>query len=143
MMCGMENRPRNWKGTKPAKYILRSSMIAGLILLSVACLSKREYSDDEIQALMDQELNRRITEFRMAKIKACQEEALREATHIVDSLLIAEAYFERDTFSRPPKPAKPSEGIPEIKGPDTIPLKPLFKGKRKKVRLDTLVVGQK
>ena len=120
------------------KYCLCSTLIACLFLLCTACLAKKEYTEEEIKILMDQELKRKITAYRTAKITACQEDALREATRIVDSLLIAEAYFERDTFSRPPKPIKPTEGIPDIKGPDTIPLRPLFEGKKKKVKIDTL-----
>jgi hypothetical protein len=91
-----------------------------------------------MQALMDAELQRKITAYRSSKITACQEEAFRQATKIVDSLVIAEAYFDRDTLTRPPKPIKPDEKAPEIKVPDTIQLKPLFEGKRKKVKVDTL-----
>ncbi|WP_044233680.1 hypothetical protein [Haliscomenobacter hydrossis] len=120
------------------KYCLCSTLIASLFLLCTACLSKKEYTEEEIKTLIDRELNRKISEYRNAKIKSCQEEALREATRIVDSLLIVEAYFERDTLSRPPKPVKPNEDIPKIKGPDTIQLKPLFEGKRKKVKIDTI-----
>ncbi|HOY19386.1 MAG TPA: hypothetical protein PLC89_18905 [Haliscomenobacter sp.] len=120
------------------KYCQRSTLMAILFLFCTACLSKKEYSEEEIKTLMDQEVNRKITDYRNAKIKACQEDALREATRIVDSLLIVEAYFERDTLSRPPKPVKPNEDIPKIKGPDTIQLKPLFEGKKKKVKIDTL-----
>ena len=109
-----------------------------LNLLFSSCLSKKEYTDDEIQALIDGELQRKIDAYRKSKIDACQEEASRQATKIVDSLVIAEAYFDRDTFARPPKPIKPNEKAPEIKGPDTIQLKPLFEGKRKKVKVDTL-----
>ncbi len=107
-------------------------------LLLSSCLSKKEYSEEEMKLLMDQELQRKITAYRSAKIEACQEEAFRQATKIVDSLVIAEAYFDRDTLARPPKPIKPDEKAPEIKGPDTIQLKPLFEGKRKKVKVDTL-----
>jgi len=113
-------------------------LLIGLLFLSTACLSKKDYSEAEIQALMDKELTRKIADYRLAKIKSCEEEALRKATHIADSLIIAEAYFERDTLTRPPKPIKPDEKAPEIKGPDTIQLKPLFEGKRKKLKVDTL-----
>lgn len=87
---------------------------------------------------MDKELARKVADYRNAKIKSCEEEAMRKATLIADSLIIAEAFFERDTLTRPPKPIKPDEKAPEVKGPDTIQLKPLFEGKRKKLRLDTL-----
>ena len=119
-------------------YTNKLLLLLGLTLLLSACLSKKEYTDDEIQALMDGELQRKIDAYRKSKIDACQEEASRQATKIVDSLVIAEAYFDRDTFARPPKPIKPDEKAPEIKGPDTIQLKPLFEGKRKKVKVDTL-----
>lgn len=132
----MHEKGKRWRIL--VNYCLRSTLVAGLFLLCTACLAKKEYTEEEIKTLMDQELKRKITEYRNAKTTACQEEALREATRIVDSLLIVEAYFERDTFSRPPKPIKPTEGIPDIKGPDTIPLKPLFEGKRKKVKIDTI-----
>lgn len=112
-----------------------------LLALSTACLSKKDYSEAEIQALMDKEVARKVADYRSAKTKSCEEEALRKATQIADSLIIAEAFYERDTFLRPPKPIKPDEKAPEIKGPDTIQLKPLFEGKRKKVKADT--VGKK
>lgn len=120
-------------------YMDKFGILLGLTLLFSACLSKKEYTDAEIQALMDGELQRKIAAYRKSKIDACQEEAFRQATKIVDSLVIAEAYFDRDTFARPPKPIKPDEKAPEIKGPDTIQLKPLFEGKRKKVKVDTLL----
>jgi len=114
-----------------------SWLAAGLLFLCTAC-SKKDYTAEEVQILMNQELNHRLVEYRKAKLKACYDEAFQAATHIADSLLIAQAYFERDTLSRPPKPIKPTEGIPEIKGPDTIALKPLFEGKKKKMKIDTL-----
>ncbi|MDX2067445.1 MAG: hypothetical protein SFV55_03405 [Haliscomenobacter sp.] len=120
-------------------YIGKLGISLGLALLFSACLSKKEYTDDEIQALMDGELQRKIAAYRKSKIDACREEAFRQATKIVDSLVIAEAYFDRDTLARPPKPIKPDEKAPEIQGPDTIQLKPLFEGKRKNVKLDTLL----
>lgn len=119
-------------------HIGKLGILMGLTLLFSACLSKKDYTEEEIQALMDAELQRKIVAYRKSKIDACQEEAFRQATKIVDSLVIAEAYFDRDTFARPPKPIKPDEKAPEIKGPDTIQLKPLFEGKRKKVKVDTL-----
>ncbi len=120
------------------RYTSKLILLLSLTLLLPACLSKKEYSEEEMKLLMDQELQRKITAYRSAKIEACQEEAFRQATKIVDSLVIAGAYFERDTLTRPPKPIKPDEKAPEIKGPDTIQLKPLFEGKRKKVKVDTL-----
>lgn len=119
-------------------YLGKLGILLGLALLFSACLSKKDYTEEEIQALMDGELQRKIATYRKSKIDACQEEAFRQATKIVDSLIIAGAYFERDTLTRPPKPIKPDEKAPEIKGPDTIQLKPLFEGKRKKVKVDTL-----
>ena len=120
------------------RYAAKLLFLLGLNLLLGSCLSKKDYTEEEIQALMDGELQRKIAAYRKSKIDACQEEAFRQATKIVDSLVIAEAYFDRDTFARPPKPIKPDEKAPEIKGPDTIQLKPLFEGKRKKVKVDTL-----
>lgn len=120
-------------------YMGKFGILLGLTLLFSACLSKKDYTEEEIQALMDAELQRKIATYRKSKMDACQEEAFRQATKIVDSLVIAEAYFDRDTFARPPKPIKPDEKAPEIKGPDTIQLKPLFEGKRKMVKVDTLL----
>ncbi len=125
--------------TLAKRYTHKFLFLVCLTLLLPACLSKKEYSEEEMQALMDAELQRKIAAYRSSKITACQEEAFRQATKIVDSLVIAEAYFDRDTFARPPKPIKPNEKAPEIKGPDTIQLKPLFEGKRKKVKVDTLL----
>lgn len=129
--------------TLAKRYTHKFLFLLCLTLLLPACLSKKEYSEEEMQALMDAELQRKIAAYRSSKITACQEEAFRQATKIVDSLVIAEAYFDRDTFARPPKPIKPDEKAPEIKGPDTILLKPLFEGKRKKVKVDTLLKKSK
>jgi hypothetical protein len=131
-----------WVGGAKAlakRYTAKLLFLLCLNLLLSSCLSKKDYTEDEIQALMDGELQRKIAAYRKSKIDACQEEAFRQATKIADSLVIAEAYFDRDTFARPPKPIKPDEKAPEIKGPDTIQLKPLFEGKRKKVKVDTLL----
>ena len=139
---GSPARGAIWVGGSKAlakRYTAKLLFLFCLTLLLPACLSKKEYSEEEMQALMDAELQRKITAYRSSKITACQEEAFRQATKIVDSLVIAEAYFDRDTFARPPKPIKPEEKAPEIKGPDTIQLKPLFEGKRKKVKVDTLL----
>lgn len=119
-------------------FLKTLGLYLSLPLLFTACLSKKDYSEAEIQALMDQELARKVAEYRSAKLKACEEEAIRKANQIADSLIIAEAYFERDTFLRPPKPIKPTDKAPEVKTLDSIELKPLFEGKKRKVKVDTL-----
>ena len=101
-----------------------------------SCLTREEYSEADVNALMEAEVQKKLDDFRRVKEERCLEELLKEAGRRADSILINQAFFERDTTLRPPKPLKPEK--PEIKAyRDTTPLRPLFDPKKKKPAADT------
>lgn len=110
----------------PHKKILLLLALVGLFLPS--CLNREEYSAEDIEALINEEVAKRIDDFKRIKLERCEETALKEANRIVDSLLIEQAFFERDTFFRPDKPNKPERPVIKQLG-DSLPLKPLFQRK--------------
>jgi len=94
-------------------------------LLLVGCLSKEEYSQEDIQALIDKEVEIKLQNYTRIKNERCQEDLIKEANRLADSVMVAEAFFDRDTAFRPPKPEKPEK--PTLKTlKDTVRLKPLF-----------------
>jgi hypothetical protein len=109
-----------------------------------ACLKEEQYSKAEIQARMDEVLNQKLLDFRLNAIRRCREDMMLEATAIADSMLIQESFLNRDTLTRPPKPIRPGDPIPEVKSlPDTVKLKPFFDRRKKgKVQRDTLIKKQ-
>lgn len=75
--------------------------------------------------LVQQELDRRLEEYRKDQWEECKKRALEAAALEVDSLIIQWAKANRDTLDRPIKPAKPLP--PERLSPkDTTPIEPLF-----------------
>ena len=77
------------------------------------------------QALMDETILQKVASHQRKKIKACKEEAMREALIIADSVMIKLALSKVDTSgqgNRPIKPARPELDLPV----DTTPIKPLF-----------------
>lgn len=106
--------------------LVRHSVLAiGSSLVLAGCLTKEEYSEKDIQALIDQEVSVKLQNYTRIKNERCQEDLIKEANSIADSIMVAEAFFDRDTAFRPPKPEKPEK--PELKGwKDTVALKPLF-----------------
>lgn len=89
-----------------------------------ACLRERDRSA-EIQALVEQTVEERLDNYKRIRMQRCHENIRKEATRIVDSLLIVEARREKDTLKRPPKPARPEK--PELKTlEDTTAVKPLL-----------------
>ena len=100
-----------------------------LLLLPSACLTREEYSAEDVQALIDKEVEDRVSTYTRIKKDACRDELLKEANRLADSILIAEAFFERDTTQRPLKPEKPEKPAFKI-SKDTTPIKPLFDRKK-------------
>ena len=100
-----------------------------LLLLPSACLTREEYSAEDVQALIDKEVEERVSAYTRIKIDGCRDELLKEANRLADSILIAEAFFERDTTQRPLKPEKPEKPAFKI-SKDTTPIKPLFDRKK-------------
>jgi hypothetical protein len=99
-----------------------------MVLLS-GCLSNEEYSQADIQALMDEAVAEKIKSYTKIKAERCEEDLLKEANRLADSIMITEAFFDRDTAMRPPKPEKPEKpALQVIKDP--TPVKPLFDRKK-------------
>ncbi|MCB0560656.1 MAG: hypothetical protein KDD09_16990 [Phaeodactylibacter sp.] len=90
-----------------------------------------------VEAVIDQEVARRIQNYKQVRMDRCYEKALEEASRLADSILILEARLERDTLGKPPKPEKPEK--PEIKAVlDSTPIKPLLEGEKKSTPIDSL-----
>ncbi|MFM7092265.1 MAG: hypothetical protein ACKOZZ_15810 [Bacteroidota bacterium] len=89
------------------------------------CLNNEEYSPEEIQQLIQNEVDKRVDEYVTIRKAQCEESLLTEATRLLDSMLIAEAREMRDTLFQPSKPERPE--TPSFKKLEVdIPLKPLF-----------------
>ena len=96
-----------------------------LLFFTCSCLNNEEYSPDEIQQLIQNEVDERVNEYVSIRKAQCEEGLLTEATRLLDSILIAEAREMRDTLFQPAKPERPK--TPTFKKLDEdIPLKPLF-----------------
>lgn len=107
------------------KWQFRSILFL-LILQCSACLNRKEYSQADIDALIEKEVRQRVALFIRTKEERCMEDILKEANRLADSIMVVEAFFDRDTFLRPEKPVRPDK--PHIKIlQDTTPVKPLFK----------------
>jgi len=110
---------------------MKKNNLCLLLLLSYflffipSCLNNEEYSPEEIQQLIKNEVDERVEEYVSIRKAQCEENLLTEATRLLDSILIAEAREMRDTLFQPVKPERPE--TPAFKKLDEdIPLKPLF-----------------
>lgn len=122
-----------YKGEKITLYPLRFkwTITGGLLFMVVlsGCLNSEEYSQADIQVLMDEAVAEKIKSYTDIKSERCEEDLLKEANRLADSIMIAEAFFDRDTAMRPPKPEKPEKpALQVIK--DATPVKPLFDRKK-------------
>ncbi len=108
------------------KNNLINVLFLSFLLLSISsCLNNEEYSPEEIQQLIQNEVDKRVEEYVSIRKSQCEESLLTEATRLLDSILIAEAREMRDTLFQPVKPERPE--TPAFKKLDKdIPLKPLF-----------------
>jgi len=99
-----------------------------LFLPFYGCLDRKEYSQADIDALIEKEVRQRLEIFIRTKEERCMEDILEEANRLSDSIMVVQAFFDRDTFSRPEKPSRPDK--PHIRIlEDTTPVKPLFQSK--------------
>lgn len=77
-----------------------------------------------VEKVINEEIERRVNDYRRMRINHCKEKAITEANEMADSILIEEARLARDTITKPPKPEKPEK--PELKSlQDSTPVKPL------------------
>jgi hypothetical protein len=108
-----------------------------LFSLTTACLDPQEFSEEELQALVDTELEKRLLNYQQIKLERCRENLLIKANSIVDSLLYLEAQQMADSLSNTnvlPKPARPEIRIVR----DTRPIAPLFDTIIDSIRIDSI-----
>ncbi len=129
----MECQMMQYEGKKRILSPLRFKWtFTGILLVVVtlsSCLSNEEYSQADIQALMDEAVAEKIKSYTNIKTTRCEEDLLKEANRLADSVMIAEAFFDRDTALRPPKPEKPEKPTLQVLK-DAPPVKPLFDRKK-------------
>lgn len=93
-----------------------------LVLSQVSCISDKEYSQDEVKALMQSELERRIRNFKEVRWQRCYDQMLAEAVRRADSIMVAKAREAVPDPGRPGRPERPAQRTAK----DSIPVKPLF-----------------
>lgn len=110
------------------RFSLIGILVLQLLGLS-ACLSREEYTEAEINAYMQKELETKVTNFIKQHRQRCQDDLLQLATKQVDSILLVDAFYKRDTTLKPHHPVKPAH--PVIKTiEDTTKVQPFFKSKK-------------
>lgn len=103
------------------KYEFLKYSILFLLVLSWSCTPEQ----GDRNAMIDEEVERRLSEFRKNKMKTCREELIKAATSEVDSLLIERARSNKDELEKPEIPEKPM--APEIMTPlDSSPVQPIL-----------------
>lgn len=95
-------------------------------ILSISACETKEDLQAQVDRLIEQRVEERVTSFERTLLDNCEEKVLAEATRIVDSILIAESRRLKDTIPRPDRPDRPP--VPEVKKlKDTLPVAPLFR----------------
>lgn len=107
-------------------------VLSTLAFCTSACLNKAEFSVEDVQALMDEQLERRLENYREIKLERCRNDLLAKADLMVDSLIFLESQSKDTSFI--PKPARPEIRIVQ----DTRPIVPLFDTIIDSLRLDSL-----
>lgn len=103
----------------------RATLILAILFLITAF---QESPPLPLSPLAQQELEKRLQDYRDEQWAFCQKRALDRASHEVDSLIIVWAKANRDTLNRPLIPPKPE--APERLSPkDSLPVAPLFPAK--------------
>ena len=96
----------------------------GLLVIGLsACLSDQEYTEEEVEQLMQAELDRRITNFRVVRARRCRDELLEAAVILADSILLVESRASVKEPGRPPRLERPELRKPK----DSLPIAPLFR----------------
>ncbi len=99
----------------------------------IACESEADKKRFETM-LIEQEVEKRLADYKEAFDINCREKVLEDATRIADSLIIEEARLLKDTLLKPFKPERPEK--PEILPfEDTLKVQPFLpKNKRDSTR---------
>ena len=110
------------------KYnFLISLIFAFLVVFSFMAFQNTGKEDPAIQAMIDEEVERRISEYKSLRLQKCYERILKVADLKADSIIFALARedFRMDSIPRPKIPERPKR--PGIKPPrDTTPVVPLL-----------------
>ncbi len=102
-------------------------IVIGAIVIIGLCAGcyNQEASQAEVDALMQSELDNKTQAYRQNYLEDCRERLMKEAAEVADSIIIAQARYQRDTAGRPPVPERPDK--PEVRTLiDTVPLRPLL-----------------
>jgi len=106
----------------------RIALVCAIALISASCLTREEYSPEEIDRLIQVEVDRRVAEYIAVRTTFCAETLLSEATRRLDSMQLEEARTRRDTLLQPAKPERPEKPTFRTLSED-IPLVPLLQPK--------------
>ncbi|HMQ49739.1 MAG TPA: hypothetical protein PKA00_19860 [Saprospiraceae bacterium] len=99
--------------------------MALLVFVAASCANEKDRDQAAVEKAIAEEVNKRLAEFQKVRMDMCREETYKEAGRRADSILIARARLEKDSFQKPPKPIKPEK--PAIKLlDDTLSLKPII-----------------
>lgn len=99
------------------------------LLMTFACTKS---DPAKRQAMMQAQIDRRVTEFQANIDSRCRKSVLEEAERRVDSILILQSKSipTVDSIRRPPKPIKPGKPVvPAVA--DTTPVRPMLEEEKK------------
>lgn len=123
----------NYKHTKSSFRKLLTSCSALVVILLLSTCESATHID--IDAAINDEVEKRLNNFREARRERCLERVYDEAGQIADSIIMLEARQRKDTLDRPPRPLRPEK--PDLKTlEDSLELAPIF-------QLDTPAVAPK
>lgn len=101
-------------------------LLAFILLLAAGCSGEKDRDQAAVERAIADEVERRLVEYKRIRLEDCQKAVMQEASRRADSILIARARLEKDTFMKPPKPLKPEK--PTLKQlDDTLELKPILR----------------
>lgn len=104
-------------------YLLLTGSVATLLLLA-GCQPERDRTA-EVQAMIQQEVDKRVDNYRQVVLQRCEDQMMEEAVRRTDSILLEEARNWKDTIAKPPKPLRPDR--PALRPLlDTTPVRPLL-----------------
>ncbi|HRW76131.1 MAG: hypothetical protein R2787_15710 [Saprospiraceae bacterium] len=102
-----------------------------VILLFIFLLAAPQPDADELDPKVEEAVQEAIRLRREAFMTQCRIEAVEQASHFVDSLLLAQApTTSEDSLIPPPRPERP-ELDPVLLEEDTMPLRPILPPTRK------------
>ena len=103
-----------------------------LVILSTLLLSCQERDEANIAKMIEERVERRLTEYVQIENDRCRIQLLEEASAVADSILRANPIrISLDSLQRPPVPPKPTK--PQFERPkDSIKIAPIIAPKLEK-----------